>query len=287
MQNLPSTPTFSYQNATGKIPYGFTNDYMFRAILQQNRKVLKGLICSLLHLQPDDVSSVEIRNPIKLGQNIEDKEFILDINVILNNNTLLNLEMQVANGLDWPDRSLEYLCRLYDQLSHGESYNFTKPAIHIGFLDFTPFPQYPEFYATYKLLNVKNHHLYSDKFILCVVDLKQIDLATTEDKAYKIDYWARLFKATTWEEIKMIAENNEYLSEASQTLYEMNADEMIQEQCYARRRRIRHENFLNDTISGLTQALQEQNTKFTAAISEKDAEIARLKALLAEKECQD
>lgn len=40
----------SFRNATGKIDYTMTNDYMFRAVLQENEKVLTGLICSLLHL---------------------------------------------------------------------------------------------------------------------------------------------------------------------------------------------------------------------------------------------
>jgi len=38
-------------------------------------------------------------------------------------------------------------------------------------------------------------------------------MATEEDKDYQIDYKARLFKAKTWEEIKMLAENSEYLQE--------------------------------------------------------------------------
>ena len=42
--------------------------------------------------------------------------------------------------------------------------------------------------------------LYSDKFTLSVVNLKHIELATEEDKAYRIDYWAALFKAKTWED---------------------------------------------------------------------------------------
>lgn len=75
-------------------------------------------------------------------------------------------------------------------------------AIHIGFLDYTLFLDYPEFYAAYKLTNVKNRNIYSDNFVLNVVDLSRIDLATDEDRKYHIDDWAKLFKAATWEEIK-------------------------------------------------------------------------------------
>lgn len=231
MTNNSTVPflTTSYLNATGAIDYGMTNDYMFRAVLQENNYVLKGLICALLHLKPEDVMSVIITNPIELGESIDDKEFILDINVNMNNSTVINLEMQMENQLNWQDRSLSYLCRSYDQLYQGQDYTDAKPAIHIGFLNFSPFKDNPEFYAAYKLLNEKNYRVYSDKFILRVVDLTHIDLATDDDKADQIDYWARLFKATTWEEIRMISQNNKYLSEASQSLYEFNADEITRQ----------------------------------------------------------
>jgi len=182
-----------------------TNDYMFRAVLQSNNKVLCGLIRALLHL-PENISvTAEITNLIVLGEAINDKEFRLDINVIINQETLLNLEMQVADKLNWPNRSLSYLCHSFDQLNQSEDYQNVKPVIHIGFLDYNLFKDFPEFYATYKMLNIKNHHSYSDNFDLRVVNLTQIELATDEDKQFQIDYWAALFKSETWKEIKMLA----------------------------------------------------------------------------------
>ena len=73
---LPTSylPT-SYLDATGNIDYGMTNDYMFRAILQENTVALTGLLCSLLHLNPKDIISVEITNPILLGNKIDSKDF--------------------------------------------------------------------------------------------------------------------------------------------------------------------------------------------------------------------
>lgn len=77
--------------------------------------------------------------------------------------------------------------------------------------------------------NIKNHILYSDKLILRVIDLAHIDLATEEDQVYGIDRWARLFKASTWEELKMIAKNSQVLTEASKALYQLNADEIMRQ----------------------------------------------------------
>lgn len=143
----------SFQNATGAISYNMTNDYMFRVILQENEFALRGLIGSLLHLNQNEIKSVLITNPIKLGEQIDSKTFILDINLLLNDDTHLNLEMQVVNPLNWPDRSLSYLCRMYDDLHSGQEYQEAQRAIHIGILDFTLFRDYPEsFRAKFKNL---------------------------------------------------------------------------------------------------------------------------------------
>lgn len=47
---------------------------------------------------------------------------------------------------------------------------------------------------------MEKHYIYNDNFTLNVLDISQIELATDEDKAYKMDYWAKLFKAKTWED---------------------------------------------------------------------------------------
>ena len=51
---------------TGMIGYPLMNDYMFRSVMQSNENVLKGLLCSLLHLNPNDIWSVQFLNPFEL-----------------------------------------------------------------------------------------------------------------------------------------------------------------------------------------------------------------------------
>ena len=228
MQKNTSIP----QSGTLFVP--MTNDYLFRALLQRNNLVLKGLICALLHMEETDISSVIITNPIRLGDSIDNKTFVLDINVILNQHHIINLEMQVINLSNWLDRSLSYLARNFDHLKKGEDYQLTHPVIQIGLLDYTLFPEHPEFYSTYQFLNVKNHTLYSDKLRISVLNLSRIDLATEEDRQYQLDHWAALFKAKTWEELQMLAQNNNYFKEASETVYELTQEEQIRQQCLAR-----------------------------------------------------
>ena len=272
--------TMSYMDATGVIEYKMTNNYMFRFILQKNQKVLKGLIASLLHLDPKQLKKVEIRNPINLAGNVSGKEFILDIEVMLNDNTLINLEMQIANEHNWPERSLSYACRSFDSLNRGENYEEIIPVIHIGFLEFTLFKDAPEFYSEYKMMNIKNHRIYSGKFILRVVDSSKIELATDEDKAFQIDYWARLFKANTWEELKMLAKDNEYLQEAAESLYIANADEMVRQQCYARQDAEKRERYLVKHI----KIAEEKIAKLDEQLHEKDEQLQKTNKQLTEKD---
>ena len=100
MDHSIPTSTMSLANASGKIPYNMTNDYMFRAVLQKNTKVLAGLVGSLLYLDPETLD-VEIANPIILGESIDDKTFVLDVEVTVNKKTHLDLEMQVINYGNW------------------------------------------------------------------------------------------------------------------------------------------------------------------------------------------
>ena len=51
-----------------------------------------------------------------------------------------------------------------------------------------------------------------------MVDSSKTDLATEEDKAWEIDHRARLFKAKTWEELKMIADKDAEIARLKQLL---------------------------------------------------------------------
>ena len=79
-------------------------------------------------------------------------------------------------------------------------------------------------------MDTETHHVYSSKFAIHVLDLKQINNASSEDKHWGLDNWAKLFKATTWEDVKMIAANNKYLTEAANTMYELYSDREMRRQ---------------------------------------------------------
>lgn len=253
-----------------KIDYTLMNDYMFHAVMQSNENVLKGLVCALLRLNPDEVHSATILNPIEFGEKICDKEYILDIKVLLNNEAVINIELQVRSQDFWNDRSLVYLCRIFDNLEKGSDYFDVISTYHIGILDFTLFPDHPEFYAINKMMNIQKKYIYNDKFTLNVLDLNQIELATDEDKQWKLDYWARLFKARTWEDLKMLAQKDNVFMETCETIYQKNQDDMTRKWCEA------HEE--------AERVAQTYRRQYERDLAQKDAIIEEQENVIAEKE---
>lgn len=275
------------------LPYRLTNDYLFRAVFQSRPRALEGLCRSVLHLSPENKVTVELRNPIILGQKIENREFILDLAVTVNDSVYLNLEMQMYHDRYWIERSLSYTCRSFDSLNHGETYGMVLPVVHVGFLDYDLFPDSPKFFSTYILTDTDNGQIYSDKFRISVVNLNHTELATEKDRDFGTDLWARIFRSTTWEEIHMLAKQNEYLQEAVSGVAVLTEDEQIRQQCQAREdfeywERIKengHKRELEEKDKALTEkdkALAERDK----ALAEKDKALAEKDKALAEKDNQ-
>lgn len=155
---------------TGPIRYTLRNDYMFKAVLQKNKKALTGLLSALLSMPVKEIVDVNVTNPIELGETIDDKTCILDIKLKLNGNTIINIELQVTKYEFWVERSLLYLCRMFNDLPKGEDYGNVRPTYHIGILDFWLPEMNRELYSEYRLMNIKNHEIYSSKFGINVLN---------------------------------------------------------------------------------------------------------------------
>ncbi len=143
--------------------YGMKNDYMFKAVLQSSEEVLRNLVAVLLEIDEDDIQSCKLENTIELGKSVDSKDCVLDVKLTLNSNEIVDIEMQVRDEGNWPERSLLYWSRAYDNLQHGQDYLGLKMTYHIGILDFTLFCDNPSFYAEYMVRDTHTGYTYSDK----------------------------------------------------------------------------------------------------------------------------
>lgn len=271
-------------DATGKIPVTLQNDMVLHSVTQRSKNTLKGLICALLEVQEADVKEVDLLNPIDY-KNYKEKEIILDIRVLFNNREIVNVEVQCYRMDAWTDRSVYYLCRSYLNLDQHDDYADAYPVTQISIMNYTLFADSPEFYAKYRLMNEKNHRLYSSKIKLNVLDLTQIERANEEGASSQLVHWAKLFLAETWEELRSLCNGDEIMMEAAEMVYDINITP--EERVLAEA----HEKYLMDKrVSfrlGLKRGREEAEEQFrseleqkNSELEQKDAEIARLKAML-------
>ena len=276
-----------WHRLTGKIPFRMTNDYLFRALMQDNNDVLRTLIAALLGWRKSDITSAVIENPITLGRALDSKTYVLDVKVQINNNLVMNLELQVLNTGNWPERSLAYLCRMFDSLNRGSEYTDVKPVHHIGILGFELFPENPVFNATYQLYDKENLQRYTDKFTLSAVCLPYIGKATEKDKRSRLTEWAEMFAATEWEELRMIARQNKDIDIAVTSMFTLFQDDNIREQMIARDEYYAHENYMKRTIEEQKNLLDEKDRALDAkdrSLKEKDKALDEKDRALDEKD---
>ena len=255
--------------------------------MQRNQDILKSLIGACLHLSADQIQTVEVLNPIMLGKQVGDKEYLLDLKVLMNSSVSLDMEMQVVDYHDWPERSLQYLCRLFDDLNRGAGYKETKSAIHIGILDYEVFPGKCTLRDAYCLMNEKTYAPYTDKFWIYQICLKKAEEATEEDRLFKTDLWARFFKTTSWEDLIMLARKDMVIASAVETVNQLWADREIRYQIEAREDRIKREKareeqlrLADETIANQKKEINDQREE----INNQKEELKMQRELLANKD---
>jgi predicted transposase/invertase (TIGR01784 family) len=79
-----------------------------------------------------------------------------------------------------------------------------------------------EFLSEYRVLNVKTHKEYSELLGIKTLNLHHIKNATADDIRSGLVYWAKLFSATTWKQIKNISKRGGAFMEAVKQIYNVN-----------------------------------------------------------------
>ena len=125
------------------------------------------------------------------------KKCILDVKLEMNHSTIINIEIQSVYQSFWPERSLTYLCRMFDHLKEGQGYSDLKPCIQIGILENDIFksddPRYTgDFYSEYQILHMKKHTGYCGKFKICELSAENLEDFSVEIQRILLRYGNRI-----------------------------------------------------------------------------------------------
>ena len=111
-------------------------DYAFKEFMS-DEVVRKYFLSATLEVPVEMIRSVRLISPFLRRQWRSQKQGILDLQVEFNDDTKVNLEMQVAKKKNWRKRNLFYLAKMYtDDLRWGEDYSRLRGCIGISILDF-------------------------------------------------------------------------------------------------------------------------------------------------------
>jgi len=184
-----------------ELVYKFTNDALFKMVFVKYPELLKRLVAIILGVRLERIGEFVITNPDMTPEVMGDKFCRLDINMIVDGQRV-DLEIQVRDEGDYPERSLYYWARDFSTaLKEGEDYKTLPRTVIISILGFTQF-HCPEFYSEYQILEVKRHTPLTDRLWMVYFELPKLpEIADANDE---LKLWLTLFNAKTEEDLTKI-----------------------------------------------------------------------------------
>lgn len=193
------------------------NDYAFTQIMKQP-KILRGFLSSILHIPPEKIGTIHIKDRHLSKDLLEGKLSILDLYTVVEGTGKINIEMQVLPYTHWDRRSLSYLAKIYTQdLKSGEAYANCVKTIHISILGFNQLADTNYFYSSFHMREDSRHSLYSDQWEIHVIELPKLNSSKVKEEHKKLYQWACFICAEGEEERAMI-EKDPYIEEAIREL---------------------------------------------------------------------
>lgn len=175
-----------------KLQYTFKTDTLFKMLFVKHPDLLKKLVTALLGIPLESIGQFVIRNEEIAPENLGDKFCRLDINMVVNGQ-LVDLEVQIADEGDYPERVMLYWAREFSSaLPAGQSYTMLPRTIIISILDFNLF-DCTQFHSFFQPLEVTRHTLLSDKMGFHFFELRKLPDSVSEKDALLL--WLALISA--------------------------------------------------------------------------------------------
>jgi len=184
-----------------ELEYTFKTDTLFKMLFVKHTDLLKQLISGLLEIRLESIGEFYITNPEMPPESLGDKFCRLDINMTVNGQRV-DLEIQVQNEGDYPERTLFNWARLYSTaLPAGGDYLDLPRTVIISIINFNLF-ECKEYYSEFQAIEVARHTPLTDKMRLYFFELNKLpqDVGANDMRLL----WLWLFKADTEEELAKI-----------------------------------------------------------------------------------
>lgn len=221
-------------------------DFAFKEIMA-DEKAREGFISAVLNIPQEEIRESRLLNTYLGREHPDDKFGILDVRVLLRNNTQIDIEIQIAKLSVWAERSLFYISKIYtEQIKSGDEYGLLNKCVSISIVDFKLFEDSEEFYSCFHIFEDNRHTLFTDKMEFHVIELPKVP-EKIQPEGSKLTLWAKFINAEKKEEFDMIAGKDECIDSAYRRLQVISLDEQKRLEYEAREKAIRdHNQFMAD-----------------------------------------
>ena len=266
-----------------RLKYTLKSDTLFKMLFTKNQELLKRLVAALLGIKYEDITEFNVINPEISPEELGKKFCRLDINMTLNGQKV-DLELQIGDEGNYPERSLFYWAREYSTgIDEGQNYALLPRTIVISILGFNQFPNQEKFHHEFQCLEIATHEPLTDKMALHFYELKKLPPLADTDSGR--DLWLKLFNAETEEELKKIeAMEVSFMSEAIMAYRHVAASPEFRE-LERVRSKARHDE-AQAIYNAEQRGEQRANANWQGVIAEKDTAIANQAVELANKDAQ-
>ena len=199
-------------------------DYVFKRVFGHigNEDITKNFLSCILR---QEVSNIELeKNTILEKDLIDDKIGILDIKAEINNNTNVDIEMQIIDKKNSAQRILFYCAKLFTKsLKSGKDYNSLKKSISILIADYELdiLKEIPQYITKWNFREEDYSKIVlTDIMEIYIIELGKFKKFQNSEKYKKLDSWIKFIESS-----EVVDMSNKEIIKAKEVLEEISQDE--------------------------------------------------------------
>ena len=255
-----------------------TNDFIFKKVFGKkgNESILKDLLEAILKIK---IKKIELQAEVELERElIDDKTGVLDIEATIDDNTIIDIEMQMRNQYNMKERSLFYWAGLYyTGLKKKEEYKENKRVITINIVNFDMFKEGP-YHEKIELRREYKNILLTNKLEIHFIQLSKFLKEGQEEKDKKMWQWLTFICNKNRKEVERVMKENKEIEKANEELEYLTGDDAVRRIAFLREKAER--DYITN-MSGARKAGLEMGREEGRKEGEKEKTIEIAKEMLA------
>ena len=205
--------------------YNLKRDVDFKAFFSRKEKYLKNFLEALLDMK---IYKMKIEQEVHVEKLLkEEKGGSMDLQVEINDDTIVNIEMQRKDYQNIEQRSTYYSSRIISRsLRAGMDYTRIKKVIMINVLDYILYKEHDEYVSkTAIVLDKHRNHEVIREMQWYFIELPKIRKLADIDLDNVVNQWLIFIDNKNRRLVKMVKERNKIFKEAEEDLKYLTGDE--------------------------------------------------------------